>query len=117
MKKIMILSVGLLFSSVQAQALSSAEITQAATVFAHNTELVARIHALCEQGFTHEQVVEQLMKSDEARAFLMPGDPVYEKDKNKRAQKLTPIEMILALGVPVCVLIIGFYFELQSQAK
>ncbi|QQR49755.1 hypothetical protein IPF37_02835 [bacterium] len=117
MKKIIFLSIGLLFSSVHAHVLSEAEITQAAVVLEHHPELVARVHTLCAWGLTHEQMVAQLMQTSEARAYLLLGDPDYEKDKNKRAQELTPIEIILSLGVPLCVLIIGLYFELQSQEK
>ncbi len=112
MKKIIFLSISLLFSSVQAQELSEAEII---AELAENAEFVASVHTLCEQGLAPEQIVVQLVQAGEAQAYVMPEDQDYKQYTTKREQKLTPIEIILSLGVPLCILIIGLYFELQFQ--
>lgn len=68
MKKIMVLSIGLMFASVQAQMHSDIEVAQVIAALMQDTELMAHCHTLHEHSLTLEQVVEQLMQCDAKQA-------------------------------------------------
>ena len=69
MKKIIFLSIGLLFSSLHAADLNDTEILHAAAELAQNSELVMFFHVLHEQGLESERAIELLMQSDEMQAY------------------------------------------------
>lgn len=67
MKKIIFLSIGLLFSSAQAIDLKQADIAQAAAELVKNSEFVIRVCAMHQQGLTVEQIAEELVLSSKIR--------------------------------------------------
>ncbi|QQR49749.1 hypothetical protein IPF37_02805 [bacterium] len=68
MKKILVLSIGLLFSSVQAQAYSEAEVPHVAAELMQNPALIEKCVQLSAQGLTPEQVLAQLLESEDKQA-------------------------------------------------
>lgn len=112
MKKIIILSMGLLFPVVQAQVLSAVDITYAVTVLAHTTDFVETCHVLCAQGLTHDQIIEQLMQSDEIRAYFWMGRNDGEEDQYKA--KLEKFERVSGVaGACLLGLVFAFWVYLE----
>ncbi|QQR49751.1 hypothetical protein IPF37_02815 [bacterium] len=70
MKKIIILFVSLLFSSVHAQMYSEAEIAQVAAQLMQNSELIEQFCLLTAQGLTLQEAVELMTQREEQQAHI-----------------------------------------------
>lgn len=100
MKRIIVLSIGLLFSSVHAQSSCEAEVAQVAEILMYESALVEKCIQLSAQGLTAEQVVEQLMQTSEARAYVGQGEDDQHKvtwAERSRIEKAVVVVIVLAL--------------------
>lgn len=75
MKKIMILSISLFFSSVQATNCTEQEVI---SMLAQNPALVEKCVQLSAQGLTAEQVVEQMFEGQDQQAHLSLGASLFQ---------------------------------------
>ncbi|QQR49753.1 hypothetical protein IPF37_02825 [bacterium] len=99
MKKIIFLSIFLLFSSVQAQELSAIEIDQVAAALIKNPKIVTKVRALNEQGLTTNQIAEQLLSRDVKSAHFI--------ELNAKT-----IAELVVIAVVLCIL---FYNDRQAK--
>lgn len=118
MKKIIAFSIGLLFSSVYAQSRNEIDIAQAAAVLVRNTDFIETCHVLSAQGLTHEQIIEQLMQTDENRAYFW----IHRKDEGEGQYKETlerieHVSKVAGACLLVLVFAVGIFLELYSPNK
>lgn len=107
MKKIMMLSIGLMCASVQAVDFSEVEITETTVSLSQNSEFVASVRALCEQGLMPAQIAELLMHTDEMRVYVgKDGDG----QRNMRPwTERSCTEKVALVAVVLAIIAINFY--------
>ncbi|QQR49754.1 hypothetical protein IPF37_02830 [bacterium] len=115
MKKIIFLSIGLLFSSTQAADFNETEIIHVATELAQNSELVVLFHVLYEQGLEPERVIELLMQSDEMQAYARNTHYQRRQRGTRRREMIADALSMTAVALASLVLAIFAWCKYVSE--